>query len=81
MPHLPSSTTTITLPYQSPEFRASLLFQEWERGREREGEEDKTEAVGVDPRLSSLLSLFGVRVYVQGRQSVYAGVPAQVYVC
>lgn len=38
------------------------------------GGEDKTEAVGVDPRLSSLLSLFGVRVYVQGRQSVYAGV-------
>lgn len=51
IPHTPSPTT-ITLPYQSTEFRASLLFQEWERGTEREGGEDKTEAVRVDLRPS-----------------------------
>lgn len=50
--------------------------------RHREGGgEDKTEAVGVDPRPSLLLSLFAVCVCVQERQSVYVGVPTQVHVC
>ena len=55
-----SSPTTPALPYQSPQFRASLLFQEWERGRGRReegGGEDKTQAAGVDPSPSLLLSL------------------------
>lgn len=30
-------STTITLPYQSPEFRASLLFQEWKQSERRRG--------------------------------------------
>lgn len=50
--------------------------------RHREGGgEDKTEAVGVDPRPSLLLSLFGVCVCVQERHSVYVGVLTQVHVC
>lgn len=43
--------------------------------RHREGGgEDKTEAVGVDPRPSLLLSPFGVCVCVRERQSVYVWV-------
>ena len=83
IPHTPHplSTTTITLPYQSPEFRASLLFQEWELGRGREGERTRPRQARVDPRPSLLSSLFGVCVCAQERQSVYVGVPMQVHVC
>lgn len=51
----------------------SSLSRMGERQRERGGE-DNTEAVGVDPRPSLLLSLFSVHVCVQKRRSVYVGV-------
>lgn len=50
LPHAIVLPSPPPLSYQSPEFRASLLFQERERCREREGGggggEDKSEAAG-----------------------------------